>query len=163
MALAESDRDGDNGIEVPLPRFSLLLLSHAAVAIEPCHGRRGSAVGQHWWSEARRAGGREGPRAEEGIAAGGGATGIAEMGSTAGRRRRRGLAATGRRRGARRAAGGRGERGHRWVTGRRRGVRQTAGEVGTLGSVTALREEKGRATGRSDKELSQLMRREMGF
>jgi hypothetical protein len=52
-------------------------------------------------------------------------------------------------------------------TGGRRGdggeCGRLAGEVGTLGSVTALREEKGRATGRRDKELSQLMRREIGF
>jgi hypothetical protein len=51
--------------------------------------------------------------------------------------------------------------GGRWGDGGECG--RLAGEVGTLGSVTALREEKGRATGRRDKELSQLMRREIGF
>jgi hypothetical protein len=81
-----------------------------------------------------------GPQAEEGTGGN-----RAAAGSTAGRGRKRG------------ARGPVGRRGGGGECGR------LAGEVGTLGSVTALREEKGRATGRMDKELSQLMRREIDF
>jgi hypothetical protein len=76
VALAESDNDGDDGIEIPLPRFSLLLRSHTVAVVAPYHGRRGEHGGPSLVE--RNAAGRRHRRAAGGGGHRGGATGIGQ-------------------------------------------------------------------------------------